>query len=317
MPGDGLVAGRLRWCWLLVNALVLVTAVDHGEAMLGLNRAAAAAAVLIALLALVASTTGFADAAKRTVGKVVRTDRSGRLPAAVIPKNVVKVGKGGKVSSRVLPRVPRAAQADSVGSLRPGDLADGCVPEAVDLGTYCMLTSPYPLTNEEQGKNDFAFATQKCTELGGWLPSAAELVGAAARVKLASTIADSRLTATIDQDPSDGLKDRREMSATLVTTAAGSSAAGSQGVSDGAKGDPKQGEPDPVPQPANPEPDTLQYVTVYDNGDKGGFAGSRPIGDSEQFRCAFGRTQGQGAPAEGGSGGEGSDSGSGSGTTIG
>lgn len=284
--------------------------------MLRLNRAVAPAAVLIALLALVLSATGFADAAKRAVGKVVRTDRSGHVPAKLLPPNVVKTSKGGKISAGRLPKVARAARADSVGDLSQKDLADGCLPEAVDLGTYCMMSAPYPLTNEDQGKNDYFFATQKCTELGGWLPTAAELIGAAARVKLASTISDSRLTASIDQDASDGLKDRREMSATLVTTAAGSSAAGSQGVSDGSKGDPKQGEPDPVPQPANPQPDTLQYVTVYDNGDKGGFAGSRPIGDPEQFRCAFGRTQGQGAPAEGA--GSGGDTGSpGAGTTIG
>lgn len=284
--------------------------------MTRLNSAAALAALLVALLALVLSTTGFADAAKRAVGKVVRTDRSGRVPAKVLPTNVVKVGKSGKITASRLPKVARATQADRVGSLTPGDLTDGCPPDDVDLGTFCMMSSPYPLTNEDQGKNDYFFATQKCTELGGWLPSAAELIGAAARVKLASTISDSRLTASIDQDATDGLKDRREMSATLVTTAAGSSAAGSQGVSDGSKGDPKQGEPDPVPQPANPQPDTLQYVTVYDNGDKGGFAGSRPIGDAEQFRCAFGRTQGQGAPAEGG--GSSGDTGSpGAGTTIG
>lgn len=266
--------------------------------MLRLERSLMAAALLVAVLALVMSTTGFADAAKRAVGKVVRTEAGGRLPAKVLPKNVVKVGRGGKISARVLPRVPRATQADRVGSLDADELADGCSPDSVDLGTYCLMSSPYPLTDAELGKNNFLFASEKCTELGGWLPSAAQLIGAAARVKLASTISDSRLTASIDQDPSDGLKDRREMSSSLATTAAGSSAAGSQGVSDGAKGDPKQGEPDPVPLPANSRPDTLQYVTVYDNNDKGGFAGSRPVSDTEVFRCAFGRTQGQGAAEE-------------------
>jgi hypothetical protein len=47
-----------------------------------------------------------------------------------------------------------------------------------------------------------------------------------------------------------------------------------------------------VPQPAAPLPETLQYVTVYDNRDAGGFAGSRPVGQPEQFRCAFDRKQG-------------------------
>jgi hypothetical protein len=111
-------------------------------------------------------------------------------------------------------------------------------------------------------------------------------------VKLASTIDDSQLTAVIDIDPSDGTKDRREMSATLVTTAGGASAAGSEGVTDGSRGDPKQGEPDPVPLPANPFPETLQYVTVYDNHDKGGFAGSKPVSQSETFRCAYDKLEG-------------------------
>lgn len=79
--------------------------------------------------------------------------------------------------------------------------------------------------------------------MGGYLPTAAQPIGAAARVKLSSTIDDSQLTAAIDLDATDGLKDRREMSATLVTTQAGSSAAGSQGVSDGSKGDPSRGSP--------------------------------------------------------------------------
>ena len=87
-------------------------------------------------------------------------------------------------------------------------------------------------------------------------------------------------------------KDRREMSATLTTTAAGSRAAGSQGVTEGSRGDPRAGETDPVPQPANPSPETLQYVTVYDNRNQGGFAGSKPVGQAENFRCAFNKAQG-------------------------
>ena len=65
------------------------------------------------------------------------------------------------------------------------------------------------------------------------------------------------------------------MSSTLVTTEAGSAAAGFEGVSEGATGNPRQGQANPIPLPANPMPESLQYVTVYDNGNKGGFAGSR------------------------------------------
>jgi hypothetical protein len=138
------------------------------------------------------------------------------------------------------------------------DLTDNCDPQTVDLGTWCLQTSTYPLDNADIGRNDYFFATRKCVEAGGFVPTAAQLIGAADRVKLSSTIDDARLTATIDVDPSDGLKDRREMSATLITTQAGSSAAGSQGVTEGSRGDPRADEPDPVPLPANPSPESLQ-----------------------------------------------------------
>ena len=59
------------------------------------------------------------------------------------------------------------------------------------------------------------------------------------------------------------------------------------------------GEPDPVPLSANPQPETLQYVTVFDNRDKGGFAGAKPVGQAEAFRCAFDKRQGQQASEEG------------------
>jgi hypothetical protein len=95
----------------------------------------------------------------------------------------------------------------------------------------------------------------------------------------------------VDKDSTDGLKDRREMTSSLVTTAAGASAAGSQGVTTGSKGNPNQGEPDPVPVPANPQPGTLQYVTVYDNHNLGGFAGSKPVSEPEDFRCAWAKAQ--------------------------
>jgi hypothetical protein len=167
-----------------------------------------------------------------------------------------------------------------------------CDAQAVDLGTWCLLANPYPVPAEDQGKNNFLYATRKCVEEGGFLPDAGELVGAAARVKLASTIDDDPLTASVDLDPTDGLKDRREMSATLVTTQAGSSAAGSLGTTEGSRGDPKAGEPDPPTLPAVPAPETLQYVTVYDNRDKGGFAGSRPVSQPENFRCGFMKRQG-------------------------
>ncbi len=177
-------------------------------------------------------------------------------------------------------------------SVLPGGVFARCSPETVKIGTVCMMTNPYPLERSEIGRNDYFFATQKCAALGGYLPTAAQLIGAAKRVKLAGRVDDNEVTASTDIDPTDGLKDRREMSATLTTTASGGRAAGSIGVSEVSRGDPKVGEPDPIPLPADPSPETLQYITVYDNGNLGGFAGGKPVGQPENFRCAFNFTQG-------------------------
>ncbi|HTE61379.1 MAG TPA: hypothetical protein VK631_13590, partial [Solirubrobacteraceae bacterium] len=139
-------------------------------------------------------------------------------------------------------------------------------------------------------------ATQACARRGGYLPTAEMLVGAAGRVALAGRLDDDPATASVDTEAGDGLQDRREMSATLITTRAGSGAAGSLGTSDRSTGDPRTGEPSPPSEPADLEPVTLQYVTVVDNRNRGGFAGGVPIGEPGRFRCAFNKG-GQGAPA--------------------
>jgi hypothetical protein len=58
-------------------------------------------------------------------------------------------------------------------------------------------------------------------------------------------------------------------------------------VTSGSTGNSSIGEPNPVPMPANPVPGTLDYVTVYDNHNLGGFAGGEPVGQPESFRCAY------------------------------
>ena len=248
------------------------------------------AALVVASIAFVASVTGAADAAKQKIRGPSLKPR---------PYGVLALGKNAKFPAKAIPRVARARRADRLGEQTAGDLTMNCPETTVDLGTWCLETSPHPLPGQDVGKNNYFYASVACVDDGGFLPSADQLIGAADHVKLASTIDDERLTATIDLDPSDGLKDRREMSSTLVTTQAGSSAAGSEGVTDGSRGDPKAGEPDPVPLPANPQPETTQYVTVYDNRNKGGFAGAKPVSQPETFRCGYYKRQGE-AAGEGG-----------------
>jgi hypothetical protein len=250
-------------------------------------------AMIIALIALVFSTTGLADAARRAVVAAVDGHPLTTKPH---PGAVLLLGRNGKFPASAIPTVHNASKVDGK---TPEQLAGTCPAATVDIGTWCLDSAPYPLTKAETGENNFIWASKACEAEGGWLPSASELVGAAEKVKLESTIHDNEDTATINLDPSRGLKDEREMSSTLVTTEAGSAAAGFEGVTEGATGDPRQGQANPIPLPADPTPESLQYVTVYDNGNQGGFAGSEPVSDAENFRCAFNPSPGaQSKPEE-------------------
>ncbi|HET7484624.1 MAG TPA: hypothetical protein VFJ64_04535 [Solirubrobacterales bacterium] len=209
----------------------------------------AVAALLVALLALVFSLSGQAPAKRQASGHQ-------------------KHGAG-KTLARLKTQCPIA--------------------NAIKFGSWCLEAAPYRVPPADVGQNDYFYAAQTCAREGGWLPSAAQLIGAASKAPLQSTIDDDPATSGREEfpDPTRGFKDKREMSADLFTTTAGSAAAGSEGVTVGSRGNQAQGEPDPVPMPANPSPETLQYVTVYDNHNHGGFAGGAPVGKPENFRCAF------------------------------
>jgi hypothetical protein len=243
-------------------------------------------AMIVALIALVLSTTGLADAARRAVISAIDGHTISTTPHA---GGLLLLGRNRKFPASAIPTVKEATKVDGKDA---EELAGTCPPDTVDLGTWCLDSAPYPLTKADTGQNNFIWAYKACEAEGGWLPSAGELLGAAARVKLESTIHDNPDTATVNQDPTRGLKDEREMSSTLVTTEAGSAAAGFEGVSEGATGDPRQGQANPIPLPADPEPESMQYVTVYDNEQKGGFAGSQPVSEPQNFRCAFNPTPG-------------------------
>jgi hypothetical protein len=261
----------------------------------------AAAALAVALLALFISLSTNSPArqapayAQAHAARAKARKRSKAMPLPSLspkPYGILRLSRTKKFPASVIPKVAAARTADTLGGAKRQDLALNCPSDTADLGTWCLQTATYTVPNDQVGKNDFMYASKACVDQGGWLPSAAQLIGAASRVKLSSTIDDNESTASIDIGPGDGLKDAREMSSSLFTTTAGDSAAGSEGVTAGSTGDPRQNEPNPVPQPADPEPGTLDYMTVYDNRDLGGFAGGEPVGKAEKFRCAFNKVQG-------------------------
>jgi hypothetical protein len=265
-----------------------------------LSRNAAYAALVISMISLVASASGLADAARRALfGRAA----SSKVRVAIVDGHRLsaKPYAGGLLLLRADRKFAASAiptHADRLAGHTFDQLVPGCPPDTVDLGTWCLDSSTYPVPSTDAGKNNYFFATQACVHSGGWLPTAGELIGAAPEARLESTLHDSPLTAIVDEDPSNGLKDQREMSSTLVTTAAGSEAAGSEGISQGSTGNPEIGEPSPVPKPAVPEPETLQYVTVYSNGTKGGFAGSEPVALAQSFRCAYDKSPGASSEVE-------------------
>lgn len=243
-------------------------------------------AMAVALIALAMSMTGVGDAARRAVVSVFDGHPVSSTP---YPNGLLTLGPNKKFAVSAIPTVRNASRLDGKTA---EEISGTCPPASFNVGGWCLESAPYPLTKSDEGKNNFIWASKACEAEGGWLPSASELLGAAAYVKLESTANDSPLTATINQDPSRGLKDEREMSSTLVTTEAGSTAAGFEGVSEAATGNPRQGQSNPVQLEADPEPESLQYVTVYSNKQKGGFAGSEPVSQPENFRCGYNKTPG-------------------------
>jgi len=221
------------------------------------------AALAVSIIALVSSLGGLAPAAKTAAAQQKQAAHQRQVTAK---KQNVALNK----------RISKLAAACPVSG-------------AIDLGSWCLEGSTFKVPTSETGQNNYFYAAQKCVKEGGWLPTAAQLIGAAPEAALKSTLDDDPGTSGASEFPeaANGIKDEREMTSDLFTTAAGSRAAGSEGVTAGSKGVGNLGEPDPVPMPAEPSPETLDYVTVYDNHNLGGFAGGEAVGKAENFRCAY------------------------------
>lgn len=256
------------------------------------SRLLSAAALLVAIVALVFSMTGMSLGGQGNKGKPKANQTAAKTTAATKAQTAkfVKLDKKGKIPAKYLPTVPLAKNAQKLSGATKGKLTPACpVSGGINLGSWCLEGSTYKVPQNELGQNNYVWAAQKCVKEGGWLPSAAQLIGAAPEVALKSVIGDDPGTSGDSEFPeaAAGIKDEREMTGDLFTTAAGLRAAGSEGVSAGSEGTGNIGEPNPVPVPAEPMPETLAYVTVYDNHNLGGFAGGVPVGKAESFRCAY------------------------------
>jgi hypothetical protein len=249
-------------------------------------RILSAAALAVSILALISSMGGLAPAAKT---KATTKTASTAAHKEAERKRAAKRKEAERDRTDHKRKVAEEKRTTGLDK-RISGLTAGCpVSGAIDLGSWCLEGSTFKLPASEVGQNDYFYAAQKCVEEGGWLPTAAQLIGAAPEAALKSTLDDDPGTSGASEFPeaANGIKDEREMTSDLFTTGAGSRAAGSEGVTPGAKGVGNLGEPDPVPVPAEPSPETLDYITVYDNHNLGGFAGGEAVGKSENFRCAY------------------------------
>jgi hypothetical protein len=228
--------------------------------------------LVISLVAIVLSTTGLAEAARHTVEHALGRIDGHTVSAKPHAGGILLLGKNKKFPSSVIPTVAETFRLEGKTASK---LESTCPANTADLGTWCLEKHLYPVPKEDVAKNSYFWASQKCSEQGGFLPSASELVAAVKDVELAGGPAT---------------QGQREMSSTIITTEAGSNAAGSEGVSEGSTGDKNTGEPNPIPLPAVPEPEAAQYVTVFSNNGHGGLAGGEPVKDAQNFRCAYIKT---------------------------
>ena len=80
---------------------------------------------------------------------------------------------------------------------------------AVDLGSWCLEASTFKVPATEIGQNNYIYAAQKCVKEGGWLPTAAQLIGAAPKAALKSTVDDDPGSSGASEFPEAEERDQR------------------------------------------------------------------------------------------------------------
>ena len=81
------------------------------------------------------------------------------------------------------PADPGAAKRKAAGkglSRKLANLHTKCpITNSIKFGSWCLESSPHSIPAADVGENDYFYATQVCAREGGWLPTAAQLIGAA------------------------------------------------------------------------------------------------------------------------------------------
>ena len=124
----------------------------------------ARASLVISLLALFLSTSGLASAARHSIVAAIDGHKISTKPHA---GGLLVLGRNGKFPAAAIPTVKQAEKLDGMNV----EALSACGPTTVNLGTWCLETSPFPVTNQEIGQNNYFWASQKCVEKGGYLPT--------------------------------------------------------------------------------------------------------------------------------------------------
>src|SRR6202040_1630379 len=107
-----------------------------------------------ALSALGFPTPGPAAPARHAVVSAIKGHPISTKPRA---GGILLLGKNRKFPAAAIPTVKDATR---VGGKTAEQLAGTCPPATVDLGTWCLDTAPFPLTNKQVGQNNFIFASK-------------------------------------------------------------------------------------------------------------------------------------------------------------
>jgi hypothetical protein len=122
-------------------------------------------ALVLSMVALVLSVTGLGQAAVHFAYDAMAPSTTPH------PYGVLQLNKHKQFPASVIPTVNRAKNATNsskLGNLTASQIEGSCPPTTVDLGSWCLMTAPYPLTTAQQGMNNYFWASQQCVSQGGW-----------------------------------------------------------------------------------------------------------------------------------------------------
>ena len=110
--------------------------------------------MVVALIALVFSTTGLADAARHAVVAAIAGHPISSKPRA---GGLLVLGKNRKFPAAAIPTVKNATRVDGKTAEQ---LAGTCPPATVDLGSWCLDTAPYPADQRAGGQEQLHLRQQ-------------------------------------------------------------------------------------------------------------------------------------------------------------